>query len=210
MASSPALSCAPKLPHGQTVTPAALGKAKKACEASLQAFEAALRKHDPKLTVRFGKLCQNSAPGLGDIVSTVDEIVDAAAKRRPTNDRTFATRFIKLLERIKGFATIGDVFVGGAQNMVVSGVWGSVRLAIEVCRVPVRFLAVGNNRFAGIPLMVHILREGFRNAISNRKVLRVERRFRNIVPREPKASSPCLGIPLCCCRGCYTDHYLRR
>jgi hypothetical protein len=80
-------------------------------------------------------LCKQKAADLGDIVTTVDEIVAAATKRHPTNDRKYATRFIRLFERIREFAIIGDVFVGGAQNMVVSGVWGSVRIAIEVCPV---------------------------------------------------------------------------
>lgn len=105
-------------------TSAALENSKKVCESSFETFEAALQEYDPKLLARFRKLCRSKVPGLGDLVTTVDEIVDASTNGHPTNNRTFATRFIKVLERVKEFAAIGDVFVGGAQNMIVSAVWG--------------------------------------------------------------------------------------
>lgn len=183
---------------GQSVTPPALKAAKKGCEESFKAFEAALRKHDPQMSIRFQLMCKNKAPGLGDLVSTVDDIVKAANKRHPTNNRTFATRFIKLLERVKDFATIGDVFVGGAQNMVVSGVWGTVRLAIEVCscrRPAVRIILMP---FADISLIVDLLREGFRLTVSGRQVLGVECRIRDVVSGESRTTSACLRISRYC------------
>lgn len=123
----------------------ALSKAKKQCQQSLINFETALAGYDAASSARFKTLCKRDPPGLADVVDTVDQIVASANKRHPTTSRRFATTFIRVLERIRDFASIGDVFVGGAQNMVASGVWGAVRVAIEVQSVSLKHLQLSTS-----------------------------------------------------------------
>lgn len=70
-------------------------------------------------------------PDLTDIVRVTEEISDACVKKHG-GWRQHAVRVIPFLNRICEFAPIGDVIVGGAQNLMVSGVWAAVRLALEV------------------------------------------------------------------------------
>jgi hypothetical protein len=39
---------------------------------------------------------------------------------------------MKLLETVQRFAAIGDVMVGGSQNIIACGVWSLVRLSMLV------------------------------------------------------------------------------
>jgi hypothetical protein len=46
--------------------------------------------------------------------------------------RPYGTRLVSFLEGIQLLSKVGDVVVGGAQNLVASGVWASVRLSLQV------------------------------------------------------------------------------
>ena len=46
--------------------------------------------------------------------------------------RCFGTRFTNILHAVQKFASIGDVFIGGSQNLIAAGVWSVVRMSILV------------------------------------------------------------------------------
>lgn len=48
-------------------------------------------------------------------------------------ERCGGTPFTNVLHAIQAFATVGDVVVGGSQNMMASGLWALVRFTLQVC-----------------------------------------------------------------------------
>lgn len=47
-------------------------------------------------------------------------------------ERCFGPRFTKFLHGVQQFAALGDVMVGGSQNIVACGVWTLVRMSLLV------------------------------------------------------------------------------
>lgn len=101
---------------------------------AVAAFEQSLKEtKKASLSVRFSNLRTRSRPfDLTDVTRLAEEISDDCAVKHGSGWRHYAMRIIPILDRIRQFAPIGDVVTGGAQNMVVSGVWGAVRLALEI------------------------------------------------------------------------------
>lgn len=101
---------------------------------ALDAFENELLKSkgDGGLAARFKNLRGvGKLPDLTDVVRLTEEMSNDCAARHG-GWRQYALRLTPFFERIRQFASIGDVLVGGAQNMIASGVWAAVRLAVEV------------------------------------------------------------------------------
>jgi hypothetical protein len=51
---------------------------------------------------------------------------------RKAGCRCFGPRFTNFLQGVQQFAALGDVVVGGSQNMVACGVWSLVRMSLLV------------------------------------------------------------------------------
>ncbi|GFG06232.1 vegetative incompatibility protein HET-E-1 [Aspergillus udagawae] len=49
-----------------------------------------------------------------------------------TTRRCYGPRFVHVLQAVQQYASIGDVLIGGSQNLVASGVWAAVRLALTM------------------------------------------------------------------------------
>ena len=47
-------------------------------------------------------------------------------------DRCFGPRFTNFLHGVQQFAAIGDVLIGGSQNIIACGVWSVVRMSLLV------------------------------------------------------------------------------
>jgi hypothetical protein len=47
--------------------------------------------------------------------------------------RCLGPRFTNFLQGVQQFAALGDVIVGGSQNIIACGVWSLVRMSILVC-----------------------------------------------------------------------------
>ncbi|KAF4962744.1 hypothetical protein FSARC_9192 [Fusarium sarcochroum] len=80
--------------------------------------------------VKFKNLQSQSPPGSDKIIKLTEEINRDGARLHPSW-RPYGTRLIAILERIRQFAPIGDVLMGGSQNMIACGVWAVVRLSLE-------------------------------------------------------------------------------
>jgi hypothetical protein len=76
-------------------------------------------------------LHSQSPPSSDDIIRLTEEINrDGARSHRSW--KPYGTRLVAILERMRQFAPIGDVLVGGSQNLIACGVWAAVRLSLEV------------------------------------------------------------------------------
>ncbi|GIJ90111.1 hypothetical protein Asppvi_009061 [Aspergillus pseudoviridinutans] len=49
-----------------------------------------------------------------------------------TTRRCYGPRFVHVLQAVQQYASIGDVLIGGSQNLVASGVWAAVRLTLTM------------------------------------------------------------------------------
>jgi ankyrin repeat protein/Cdc6-like AAA superfamily ATPase len=63
-------------------------------------------------------------------VMRLTEQIDRKAARLLQGRRCFGTRLVNVLRAIQQFAALGDVIVGGSQNILACGVWSLVRLML--------------------------------------------------------------------------------
>lgn len=93
---------------------------------AISEYEAILLGHE-KASLRHLK-AQNP-PNAVDVVRLTAEI----DRTSHTGRRCVGTRFTSVLQAIQSFAALGDVIVGGSQNMMASGLWALVRFTLQVC-----------------------------------------------------------------------------
>ncbi|KAK2013302.1 hypothetical protein LZ32DRAFT_647225 [Colletotrichum eremochloae] len=97
---------------------------------AISEFGVSLR-DDKDAHVRFKNLQTRTPPDATEILRLTEELNrDGARQHRSWSP--LATRLVAVLERICQFAPIGDIFVGGAQNLLAAGIWAAVRLALEL------------------------------------------------------------------------------
>lgn len=99
---------------------------------TISEFSVSLKRHQDDSHIRFKNLQTRSPPTAMEVLRLTEEINRDGAHRH-RSWRPNATRLVTVLERIRQFAPIGDVLVGGAQNLLASGVWATVRMTLEVC-----------------------------------------------------------------------------
>lgn len=66
-----------------------------------------------------------------DVIKATEEINQEGA-RQHRSWRPHGTKVGGFLSRIQTFASIGDVLIGGSQNLIATGVWSAVRLSLTV------------------------------------------------------------------------------
>ncbi|KAJ9136739.1 Ankyrin repeat-containing protein [Pleurostoma richardsiae] len=69
-----------------------------------------------------------SPPQIGDVRAVVAEIDRTSGGK--VGARCFGPRLISLLQAVQQFAGLGDILVGGSQNLIACGVWSVVRLTL--------------------------------------------------------------------------------
>ena len=93
-------------------------------------FEATLS-NDQKAAFRSHKSqLKSSPPGPGDVMrltSEIDKTCGVAAGKR-----CFGPRLTNFLHAVQQFAALGDIVVGGSQNIVACSVWALVRMSLLV------------------------------------------------------------------------------
>ncbi|KAK8104792.1 uncharacterized protein PG998_011825 [Apiospora kogelbergensis] len=96
---------------------------------ALSEFSQAL---DEKYRQRFVALRGSSSEPLnpGEVIRVTEELNQEGARSHRTW-RPYSTRLCAFLHRIQIFASIGDVCIGGAQNLIASGVWCAIRVCLE-------------------------------------------------------------------------------
>lgn len=77
---------------------------------------------------RYEAQAADSIPEVGDVMRVTAEI----DKFKRAGQRCFGPRLTSFLEGVQQFAAIGDVAVGGSQNIFACGVWALVRMSLLV------------------------------------------------------------------------------
>ncbi|KAF5603206.1 heterokaryon incompatibility protein het-E-1 [Fusarium pseudocircinatum] len=115
-------------------------------------FEATLTS-EQKVAFRASRSsAANTAPTMSDVMRLTAEI-DLKATAQHGRGRCFGPRMTNLLQAIQQFAALGDVVVGGSQNLIACGVWAAARMTVHVItgyftyleKLSFLFMAVGRN-----------------------------------------------------------------
>ncbi|KAL4801774.1 hypothetical protein BDV18DRAFT_164585 [Aspergillus unguis] len=95
-----------------------LGQAISQFQADLSTQQkATFNKHQARASV--------SPPGIRDVMQLIAEI-------NQSGERCFGPRVTSLLQAVQQFAALGDIVVGGTQNILACGVWSLVRMTLLV------------------------------------------------------------------------------
>lgn len=68
-----------------------------------------------------------------DVIKVTEEINQEGARRHRAW-RPHGTKVGGFLSRIQTFASVGDVLIGGSQNIIATSVWSAVRLSLTVSK----------------------------------------------------------------------------
>ncbi|KAF9762630.1 hypothetical protein IL306_003354 [Fusarium sp. DS 682] len=115
-------------------------------------FEAALSSEQKAVFRASRSSAASSAPTISDVMRLTAEI-DLKATSKHGRGRCFGPRMTNLLQAIQQFAALGDVVVGGSQNLIACGVWAAARMTVHVItgyftfleKLSLLFMAVGRN-----------------------------------------------------------------
>ncbi|KAE9571848.1 hypothetical protein CGMCC3_g11973 [Colletotrichum fructicola] len=72
-----------------------------------------------------------SPPALKDVMQVTAEL-DREAHEKHKESRSFGPRFTNILQSVQQYAALGDVVVGGSQNLIACGVWAAVRMMLQL------------------------------------------------------------------------------
>ncbi|KAM7188362.1 hypothetical protein V8F33_010702 [Rhypophila sp. PSN 637] len=95
---------------------------------AIQRFEASL---DPPFITKFQAFQIGPAPKPSDVFRLTEEVNRDGHKVHKTW-KQYGSRLQKALDQIVIFTKVGDILVGGSQNMIACGVWAAVRLSIQI------------------------------------------------------------------------------
>jgi len=77
----------------------------------------------------------NSPPTTTDVMHLTAEL-DRKVSEKARSLRCFGPRLTNVLQAVQQFAALGDIIIGGSQNLVACGVWALVRMTLLVCLAP--------------------------------------------------------------------------
>ena len=97
---------------------------------AIQQFEADLSS-EQKASFRASRTQScNYSPDPSDVMRLTAEIDRRASGK--VGGRCFGPRLTNFLQAVQQFAALGDVVVGGSQNLIACGVWSLVRMSLLV------------------------------------------------------------------------------
>lgn len=67
-----------------------------------------------------------------DVFALTAELDRRYVRRGPSPSSCIGPRFCRFLQGVQHFASVGDVIIGGSQNLIASGVWTGIRLSLLV------------------------------------------------------------------------------
>jgi ankyrin repeat domain-containing protein 50 len=99
---------------------------------SIERFQTVLSS-EQKAAFQAGRtLAMQESPQLRDVMHVTAEIERQARVSTSGRRRCFGPRITKVLQSIQEFVSVGDIVVGGSQNLLACGVWSLVRLSLLV------------------------------------------------------------------------------
>ena len=113
----------------------ALGKASKLkpeirLAQAVSQFEADLSSQEKRELHTYRQQMSKNPPNPSDVMRLSAQI-DRLSSTKGTR-RCFGPRFCNFLQAVQQFAALGDVIVGGSQNIIACGVWSLVRMSLLV------------------------------------------------------------------------------
>ncbi|OBT54916.1 hypothetical protein VE04_06568 [Pseudogymnoascus sp. 24MN13] len=92
-------------------------------------FEADLSSEQKVAFRNYRSQWQNSPPGPSDVMRLTAE-VDYCASNKSSHGRCFGPRMTNFLQAVQQFAALGDIILGGSQNIIACSVWSLVRMSL--------------------------------------------------------------------------------
>ncbi|KAI9765967.1 MAG: hypothetical protein M1840_006974 [Geoglossum simile] len=92
-------------------------------------FEADLSSEQKNTFRTYRSQSQDSPPDPTDVMRLMAEI-DHQASGKVGSRRCFGPRMTNFLQAVQQFAALGDIIVGGSQNIIACGVWSLVRMSL--------------------------------------------------------------------------------
>ncbi|KAJ6028021.1 NACHT domain protein [Penicillium herquei] len=77
-------------------------------------------------------------PSIQDVMQLTADIDERLSSK--IRGRCLGTRTTNFLQCVQQFTSLGDIIVGGTQNLVASGVWALVRTSLTVCIPPIKIV----------------------------------------------------------------------
>ena len=93
-------------------------------------FEADLSPQEKRELHTYRQELLENPPNRSDVMRLTAQI-DRLASQKGCR-RCFGPRFTNFLQAVQQFAALGDVIVGGSQNIIACGVWSLVRTSLLV------------------------------------------------------------------------------
>lgn len=111
-------------------------------------FEADLSTEQKAAFRTFRSQVCDSPPDIHDVMRLTAEI-DRQTSSKLGGGRCFGPRLTNVLQAVQQFAAVGDIIIGGSQNIIACGVWSLVRMTLLVSHfrshlfvLPLRFHVV--------------------------------------------------------------------
>ncbi|KFY57612.1 hypothetical protein V497_05456 [Pseudogymnoascus sp. VKM F-4516 (FW-969)] len=94
-------------------------------------FEADLSREQKVAFRNYRSQSQDSPPDPSDVMRLTAEF-DRRASNKTGGGRCFGPRLTNFLQSVQQFAALGDIILGGSQNILACGVWSLVRMSLLV------------------------------------------------------------------------------
>jgi ankyrin repeat domain-containing protein 50 len=94
-------------------------------------FEADLSSEQKRSFHAYRSQFYKSCPDIRDVMRLTADI-DRHGSGKAGSGRCFGPRLTNFLQAVQQFATLGDIIIGGSQNLIASGVWSLVRMSLLV------------------------------------------------------------------------------
>jgi ankyrin repeat domain-containing protein 50 len=94
-------------------------------------FEAELSSEQKATFRTYRSQLRDSPPDPNDVMRLTAEI-DRRASGKVGGGRCFGPRLTNVLQAVQQFAALGDIVVGGSQNIIACGVWSLIRMSLLV------------------------------------------------------------------------------
>ena len=94
-------------------------------------FDADLSSEQKAVFRTYRSQSRDSPPDSSDVMRLTAEI-DRRVSGKGSTRRCFGPRLTSFLQAVQQFAALGDVIIGGSQNLIACGVWSLVRMSLLV------------------------------------------------------------------------------
>lgn len=97
----------------------------------ISGFEASLSDREKAEFRTLRTSTRATPPSVNDVMKLTAE-VDKEFRRQTGARRCLGPRFTNLLHTVQQYSALGDIVIGGSQNMIACGVWCVVRMSLLV------------------------------------------------------------------------------